>query len=299
MGEVRMTTRTRQELAVPVRGGDLAVTRWPGEGPAVIALHGITGNSLSFGAVAEQLDDIDLYAPDLRGRAGSAGLPAPYGIPAHVEDVLAVLDHLGLRQALLVGHSLGAFTTAVAAARHPDRFPRVVLVDGGLGFPIPGGADIDEVIESVIGPAMRRLRMTFPDGDAYRALFREHPAFTAHWGPHIQAYVDRDLAGEPPEMRSSCVLDAIRADGAGPIGDPETLAAIHRPEVRGTMLWAERGVMDEPQGLYDEGRLAAGGLSPDRITTRRVDDTNHYTVLFAENATAAIAEAVRAELKLM
>ncbi|MFJ7961667.1 alpha/beta fold hydrolase [Streptomyces sp. NPDC096319] len=294
-----MTTRTPQELAVPVRGGDLAVTRWPGEGPAVIALHGITGNSLSFGAVAEQLDGIDLYAPDLRGRAGSARLPAPYGIPAHVDDVVALLDHLGLRQALLVGHSLGAFTTAVAAARHPDRFPRVVLVDGGLGFPIPGGADIDAVIESVIGPAMRRLRTTFPDGDAYHALFREHPAFTAHWGPHIQAYVDRDLTGEPPEMRSSCVLDAVRADGAGPIGDPETLAAIHRPEVRGTMLWAERGVMDEPQGLYDEGRLAAGGLSPDRLTIRRVDDTNHYTILFAEHATAAIAETVRAELKLM
>ncbi|MEE1820553.1 alpha/beta fold hydrolase [Streptomyces sp. SP18ES09] len=294
-----MTTRTPQELAVPVRGGDLAVAHWPGEGPAVIALHGITGNSLSFGAVAERLGDVDLYAPDLRGRAGSADLPAPYGIPAHVEDVLALLDHLGPRQALLLGHSLGAFTTAVAAARHPDRFPRVVLVDGGLGFPIPGGADIDEVIESVIGPAMRRLRATFPDRDAYRALFREHPAFTAHWGPHVEAYVDRDLAGAAPAMRSSCALDAVRADGAGPIGDPETLGAIHRPEVRGTLLWAERGVMDEPQGLYDEERLAAGGLPPDRIVTRRVDGTNHYTILFAEHATAAVADAVRAELKLM
>ncbi|MEU6169990.1 alpha/beta fold hydrolase [Streptomyces tanashiensis] len=240
-----------------------------------------------------------MYAPDLRGRAHSAALPAPYGIPAHVEDVLAVLDHLSLRQALLLGHSLGAFTTAVAAARHPDRFPRVVLVDGGLGFPIPGGADTDEVIESVIGPAMRRLRTTFPDRDAYRALFREHPAFTAHWDPHIQAYVDRDLAGEPPEIRSSCVLDAIRADGTGPIGDRETLAAIHQPQVRGTMLWAQRGVMNEPQGLYDEERLATADLSPDRITTRQVDDTNHYTILFAKNATAAIADAVHAELKQM
>ncbi|MFE7509956.1 alpha/beta hydrolase [Streptomyces sp. NPDC057540] len=294
-----MTTRTPQELAVPVQGGDLAVTRWPGEGPAVIAVHGITGNSLSFGAVAERLGDVDLYAPDLRGRAHSAGLPAPYGIPAHVEDILVLLENLGLRQVLLLGHSLGAFVAALAAARHPERFPRVVLVDGGLGFPVPGGANLDEVIESVIGPAMRRLRTTFPDRDAYRAVFREHPAFTAHWGPHVQAYVDRDLVGEPPEMRSSCALDAVRADGAGPIGDRETLAAIHQQEVRGTLLWAERGVMNEPQGLYDEGRLAAADLPPDRITTRRVGDTNHYTILFAEHATAAVAEAVRGELKQM
>ncbi|MGW4698919.1 alpha/beta hydrolase [Streptomyces sp. NPDC004285] len=294
-----MTTRTPQELAVPVQGGDLAVTRWPGEGPAVIAVHGITGNSLSFGAVAERLGDVDLYAPDLRGRAHSAGLPAPYGIPAHVEDILVLLEHLGLRQVLLLGHSLGAFVAAVAAARQPERFPRVVLVDGGLGFPVPGGANLDEVIESVIGPAMRRLRTTFPDRDAYRAVFREHPAFTAHWGPHVQAYVDRDLVGEPPVMRSSCALDAVRADGAGPIGDRETLAALHQQEVRGTLLWAERGVMNEPQGLYDEGRLASADLPPDRITTRRVDDTNHYTILFAEHATAAVAEAVRGELKQM
>ncbi|MEU8620458.1 alpha/beta hydrolase [Streptomyces sp. NPDC048623] len=294
-----MTTRTPQELTVPVRGGDLAVTRWRGEGPAVIALHGITGNGLFFAAAAEKLGEVDVYAPDLRGRAHSAGLPGPYGIPAHVEDVLALLDHLGLRQALLVGHSLGAFIAAVAAARHPDRFPRMVLVDGGLGFPVPGGADIDEVIEAVIGPAMRRLKTTFPDRDAYHNLFREHPSLAAHWGPYVQAYVDRDLVGEPPAMRSSCVLDAIRADGAGPLGDPEALAAIHQPQVRGTLLWAERGVMNEPQGLYDEGRLAASDLAPDRITTRRIDDTNHYTIALADNATTAIAEAVHAELKQM
>ncbi len=294
-----MTTRTPEELSVPVRGGELAVTRWPGEGPVIIALHGITANSLAFGASAEQLGDVDLYAPDLRGRAHSAGLPGPYGIPAHVEDIVALVDHLGLRQALLVGHSLGAFIAAVAAARHPDRFPRVVLVDGGLGFPIPAGADIDEVIESVIGPAMRRLKTTFPDREAYLALFREHPSLASHWGPLIQAYVDRDLTGEPPEMRSSCVLDAIRADGAGPLGDPETLDAIHQPQVCGTLLWAERGLMNEPQGLYDEARLAAGGLAPERITTHRVDDTNHYTILFAKNATAALAQTVHAELDRM
>ncbi|MEU8620502.1 hypothetical protein [Streptomyces sp. NPDC048623] len=111
--------------------------------------------------------------------------------------------------------------------------------------------------------------------------------------------MDRDLVGEPPAMRSSCVLDAIRADDAGPLGDPATLAAIHRPQVRGTLLWAERGVMNEPQGLYGEARLAAGDLDPDRITTRRIDDTNHYSALFAEPATAAVAEAVHAELKQM
>ncbi|MGJ3561571.1 alpha/beta fold hydrolase [Streptomyces sp. INA 01156] len=126
-----------QSLTVPVDGGELAVTRWPGDGPPVIALHGITANSLAFTAVAEALPDADFHAPDLRGRAASAALPGPYGLTAHVRDVLALLDHLGRRQAVLLGHSMGAFVAALAAARHPERFPRVVLVDGGLGFPAP------------------------------------------------------------------------------------------------------------------------------------------------------------------
>lgn len=51
--------------------------------------------------------------------------------------------------------------------------------------------------------------------------------------------------------------------------------------------------------MRDEGRIAAGGLAPDGITTRRIDHTNHYTILFTEDATSAIAEAVRAELTQM
>jgi pimeloyl-ACP methyl ester carboxylesterase len=292
-----MTSRPSRSLTAPVRGGDLALTRWPGEGPTVIALHGITANGLSFGAVADALGETDLYAPDLRGRAGSARLPGPYGLDAHIADILALLDHLGQRQAVLLGHSMGAFVAALAAARHPDRFPRVVLVDGGLGFPAPEGTDIDEVIEAVIGPAMRRLAMTFTDREAYYDFFRGHPALAAHWGPHVQAYVDRDLAGDPPQLRSSCVLDAVRTDGADVLKDPEVLGAVHRPHVRGTLLWAERGMLDEPQALYDRGRLDAAGLDTARICERRVDDTNHYTILFAHNATATVAEAVHAELK--
>jgi pimeloyl-ACP methyl ester carboxylesterase len=178
-------------------------------------------------------------------------------------------------------------------ARHPDRFSSVVLVDGGVGFPAPAGTDIDAKLHAVIGPAMRRLTMTFPDRDAYRAFYREHPAFTADWGPDAWAYIDRDLTGEPPELRSSCVLDAVRADGADVLGDAETLAAVHRLTCPTTLLWAERGLLNEPRGLYDAGRVDAARLDPDRVTARRVPDTNHYTILLAGHAVRAVAEAVR------
>ncbi|MGJ3561570.1 hypothetical protein ACR6C2_38155 [Streptomyces sp. INA 01156] len=104
--------------------------------------------------------------------------------------------------------------------------------------------------------------MTFEDREAYLEFFRAHPALGPHWSPQLAAYVDRDLTGRSPELRSSCVLDAVRADGAGVLGDPEVLAAVHQPQVHGTLLWAERGLLDEPQALYDPARVTAAALDP-------------------------------------
>src|SRR5690606_23508146 len=86
--------RERRTLTVPADGGHLAVSHWPGSGPPVGALHSSTANSLAFAALADALPRLDLYAPDLRGRAGSARLPGPYGLAAHVADTLGLLDHL-------------------------------------------------------------------------------------------------------------------------------------------------------------------------------------------------------------
>ena len=75
--------RVPEQLAVPVRGGDLAVLHWPAESPGapvVVLVHGITGNGLSWARVAAALGtDVEVFAPDLRGRVAAAGLPGPFG----------------------------------------------------------------------------------------------------------------------------------------------------------------------------------------------------------------------------
>lgn len=85
----------------------MAALRWPardpGAAPVIVALHGITANALSWAAVARHLDGrATLIAPDLRGRAASAGLPGPYGIAAHAEDTAALAAWLGLDGVVLV-----------------------------------------------------------------------------------------------------------------------------------------------------------------------------------------------------
>lgn len=196
---------------------------------------------------------VTLVAPDLRGRAGSSALPGPYGIAAHADDAAAVAAALGgPGRVVLAGHSMGAFVAALAAVRHPERFGPLLLVDGGIGFPAPTHLSPDELLTAVIGPAMDRLSMTFPDRAAYRSFWRAHPAFADAWSDEVDAYVQRDLTGEEPALRSSCRIEAVRADGIGLFGE-EVLAAVRELPVPATLLWARRGLMDEEQGLYDEG----------------------------------------------
>ena len=125
---------------MPVRGGTLAAYRLVPDGndrPTVLAIHGIVSNSRVWLAVARALGErASLVAVDLRGRGASSQLPPPYGVDVHVADCLAALDQLGLERAVVAGHSLGAYITAILAAEHPDRVQEAVLVDGGL--PVPG-----------------------------------------------------------------------------------------------------------------------------------------------------------------
>jgi pimeloyl-ACP methyl ester carboxylesterase len=297
MGEVCVP----EVVAVPVPGGDLCVLCWPAPDPAaptVLAAHGITSNALAWARVAAALaGSVTLVAPDLRGRAGSAAVAGPYGMAAHAHDLVAVLDRLRLDRAVLVGHSMGAFAVAVTAVRAPHRVSSVVLVDGGVGFPVPEGADLDAVLLGVLGPAMERLSRIFTDREAHRQFWRSHPAVGPAFDAMIAAHVDRDLVGEEPELRSSCSLAAVRADGADLLSGARTLRAVHELIVPATLLWAPRGLRDEPTGLYTASRLVAAGLDPGRVRVERVDDVNHYTIVLGDRGAEAVAAAVRAAVE--
>ncbi len=282
-----------------VEGGRLAVHEFgSADGPVVLAAHGITANALSFAALARWMPDVRIIAPDLRGRACSRDISGPWAIGQHAADLMAVADAYGLERFRLLGHSMGAFVAAMAAARHPGRVERVVLIDGGVAFPAPPDADVDALLTAIIGPAMTRLSMTFPDRDAYHAFMLGNPAVaeTVGLGPEAAAdlagYLDHDLlVGADGLLRSSCVLAAIRADGGAVILEPAVLDAVHELTMSGALLWAPRGLMNQTPGLYAAELLAAAGL-PDQLEVASVPDCNHYSIVFADAGRAAVRAAL-------
>jgi pimeloyl-ACP methyl ester carboxylesterase len=215
----------------------------------------------------------------------------------HADDLAQVLDALAVDEAFVVGHSMGGFVSVVLRHRHPARVRGLLLVDGGLPLPVPPELTAEQVIQAVLGPALARLSMTFPDRAAYHAFWRAHPALSADWGPAVAAYVDYDLVGAEPALVSSVRPDAVREDSVDQLDGSairDALAALASEPV--TLVRAPRGLKDEPPGLYPEPLLQALTTKLPGLRWRTVPDVNHYTMLLSERGARGIADEVRALL---
>jgi pimeloyl-ACP methyl ester carboxylesterase len=99
-----------------------------GCGEDVVLLHGLGEDALSWGAFPNRLGErFRVTVVDLRGTGRSSAPPRPWRMRDFVDDVLALLDGLGIARAHLVGTCLGAVVAQEFAAAHPDRVRSVVL----------------------------------------------------------------------------------------------------------------------------------------------------------------------------
>jgi pimeloyl-ACP methyl ester carboxylesterase len=285
-----------RSFEVDVPGGRLAVFELsqgaPGA-PVVLAAHGITGNSHSWTAVARALRDrARLLAVDLRGRGDSRAVPGPYGLRAHADDLIAVLDAEGIERAVIAGHSLGAYIVARLAADDPQRAGAVVLVDGGLRIPGSEGVDPEAFTNAFLGLTLARLQMRFESEQAYEAWWREHPAIAGSdvSDDDLAAYARHDLVGETPELRSSVSEDAVRADATDLFQQDEASARLAVPA---TLLCAPFGLRGEPSPMQPiELAEAWAANDPDRRRAVLVPDVNHYTITLGGAGARAVAGAL-------
>jgi N-formylmaleamate deformylase len=103
---------------------------------AIVLVPGITSPAITWGFVAETLGrQFDTYVLDVRGRGLSeASSTLDYSLDAQAADVIAFIDALGLGQASVLGHSMGA-RIAVRAARHTKSIARLALIDPPVSGP--------------------------------------------------------------------------------------------------------------------------------------------------------------------
>lgn len=158
-------TSPNPEIARSARTGDL-VTNYHdvGAGQPVLLLHG-SGPGVSAYAnwrlPMQHLDgDFRLIAPDLAGFGFTQVPPGTaYTRELWVEQVVALLDTLGIERTSVVGNSFGGSIALALAVAHPDRVDRIVLMGAvGVPFEITPGLDAVwgyEPSEATMGRLMR------------------------------------------------------------------------------------------------------------------------------------------------
>ncbi|GAA5148503.1 hypothetical protein GCM10023340_22410 [Nocardioides marinquilinus] len=284
------------ELAA--QNGALHALRW-GDGPRVaVALHGITANAMSWGAVAARLPaEWSLVSLDQRGRGRSRDLPGPYGVDDLARDARDVVRATGAE--VLAGHSLGAYVALAVDHLHPGTVARLVLVDGGVPLPVPAGlseAELDAVLDTTVGPMVERLRTTYADVDAYVDFFRAHPAMGPYWSDDLALYARYDAVETADGVRAAASEEAVRAAGRELL----TRSTQVRDAVAGLatpthLLTAERGMFDEPTPFLPPDAVAEAERTASALRVTALPDTNHYTVLLGDAAAGAVAATIAGE----
>jgi lipase len=288
--------------AVPVTGGMLTVEQLLPVGGrpelVVLAIHGITSNGMVWRQVARDLMRIapaSVLAPDLRGRGDNAGLPGPYGIAAHVSDMVSVLDAVGAERAILVGHSMGAYVAARFAADHPERTAGVVLVDGGTHVSRLTEEAAAAVQSFLVGPALVRHAMPFVSVQAYLDFWRMHPAFTDAWNDDLEAFALHDLTGRPGAFRYVINVEAIQIDSDNMLTCAAERDWVDDVQAPLCLLRARYGAMGEEQPLIGQHELDQFSAAHPDADVEDVSGVNHYTILLGEGpGSSRVAAAIAA-----
>ena len=164
-----------------------------------------------------------VIALDNRGHGQSEKLyrPEDYATPLMAQDACALLDHLGIAWADVMGYSMGARITAFLALAHPERVRSMIL--GGLGHHLVAGVGLPMgIADAMDAPALESLT------DPMQRMFR---AFAEQTKSDLRALAacirgSRQTLGEA-EL-SAILTPALVAvgDKDAVAGDPHKLAAM-------------------------------------------------------------------------
>jgi 3-oxoadipate enol-lactonase len=120
-----------------------------GDRPAVVLSHGYLMDSSMFDPqVAALVPDYRVITWDERGFGGTRAT-GPFSYWDSARDVLGLLDHLGIEQAVLGGMSQGGFLSLRAAMLSPARLGGLILIDSQAGLEDPAAAPAYEQMEQI------------------------------------------------------------------------------------------------------------------------------------------------------
>lgn len=270
---------------IDTNGIRLHYVEHPADGPTLLLFPGLNANAVFFqGLVHAGLSPaLRVLAIDLRGRGRSDAPETGYTMQDHADDILGMLDGLGIERAVIGGHSFGGLLTYYVAAHYPDRVQKGIVIDSPL--------EVDQTVIEQVGPALDRLKMVSPSWGEYLAGVKAMPYYEGWWDPDLEAYYRADVW----EDKDGSVRSRL---------DPEKI----RQALEGTteVDWSSlAGLIDAPLLLFRTTAPFGPPGYPPMVSSEQADRTirlltsaryvelpgNHITALFGVSA-RIVAQAI-------
>lgn len=259
-----------------------------GDGPAVVMIHaGIADRHMYDAQIAAFATRYRVVRYDLRGFGDSA--PAPEAPFAHREDLYALLAHLGIDRAALIGTSMGGTVAIDAALERPDLVRALVPVcssASGYNPDGPQGPGWDEVLAE--GGEVERL---FQQGDVSQAIPRAIDLNMRLWIDGLHRTPDQ----VDPRFRERARAMTARTFAHPPIGQHERpldppaigrLRAIHAPTLVLVSALDLKSILDSADLLVSEipgARKAVIEHAAHLPSMERPDEFNRIVLEFLDN----------------
>ncbi len=142
-----------------------------GEGQPLILLHGGLGSTEMFADPLPLLSSTrQVIAVDLQAHGRTADIDRPLSLEAMGDDIAALIQHLGLGQADVMGYSMGGMVALQTALRHPETVRKLVLVS----VPFKRNGWFPEVLEGMKGVRAEAAEMMKPS-PVYQTYARVAP----------------------------------------------------------------------------------------------------------------------------
>ena len=187
-----------------------------GSGDPLVLLHGGVAGGEIFKDVAPAFAARRrVIVPDLQGHGRTAHIDRPLRAEDLADDVAALIDHLGLERADVLGYSLGGEVTWRLAIQHPDRVRRIVVIS----TPCRRNGSFPEVVAAFDAMSAEMAPMMEPS-PAYRH-YAAHAPRPEDWAAHIgrtadMLKVDFDWTEEVGRIEAPTMLVFADSDSVMP-----------------------------------------------------------------------------------
>ncbi len=195
-------------------------------GTPVIMLHGYTDSWFSFSSVLPLLDKkYRVYILDQRGHGDSDRPVGGYAMQQFAGDVLAFMDAMNLKQATIVGHSMGSFVAQRVASEAPERVTKLVLVASATSLRNNTVRDLQREIDGLkdTAPVPETFARDFQMSTVFKSLAPEFLQGVVKESVKLPVRVWREVMAEMLAPEADVQLKKIKTPTLVLWGDKETI----------------------------------------------------------------------------